>query len=78
MCPFKAVKNWIQISHLEPKGNMPFFSNETRDCYTGSDFNKDLIELTKGYLQVGKHQSHSFRSGVATEMARLGFSDEEI
>ena len=38
----------------------------------------DLIELTEGYLNVGHIRSHSFRSGVATEMALLGFSDDEI
>lgn len=39
---------------------------------------RDLITLTSGYLEAGKLRSHSFRSGVATEMARNGFSDEEI
>ena len=39
---------------------------------------RDLIKLTEGFLKVGILRSHSFRRGVATEMALLGFSDEEI
>ena len=78
MCPTKAVKHWMQASNLERTGKLPFFRTESRECYTGADFNRDLIELTAGYLKVGKLRSHSFRSGVASEMAICGFSDEEI
>ena len=78
MCPVKAIETWLQISNLNRRGDLPLFRSENEKCYTGYDFNKDLIELTKGYLNVGKLRSHSFRSGVATEMARLGFTDEEI
>ena len=78
MCPTKAYEGLVKASNLKKDGNMPVFRTEVGDCYTGKDFNRDLIELTKGYLDVGILRSHSFRSGVATEMALLGFSDEEI
>ena len=54
------------------------YLSELRECYTGIDFNNDLKELTTGYLKVAKLRSHSFRSGVTSEMAVRGFSDEDI
>ena len=78
MCPIKAIKNWLQASILQKSSDLPIFRTETGECYTGADFNHDLIKLTSGYLEIGKLRAHSFRSGVATEMARNGFTDEEI
>ena len=78
MCPIKAIKNWLQASTLRKSSDLPMFRTDNGECYTGADFNKDLIKLTSGFLEFGKLRSHSFRSGVATEMARNGFSDEEI
>ena len=78
MCPIKAIKNWLQASTLQKSSDLPIFRTETGECYTGADFNRDLIKLTSGYLEIGKLRAHSFRSGVATEMARNGFTDEEI
>ena len=78
MCPIKAIKNWLQTSTLQKSSDLPIFRTENNECYTGADFNADLIKLTSGYLEIGKLRAHSFRSGVATEMARNGFTDEEI
>ena len=78
MCPIKAIQNWLQECKLQRSNKLPFFRTENGQCYTGNDFNTDLAELTSGYLATGKVRSHSFRSGVATEMAKLVFSDEEI
>ena len=78
MCPIKAIKNWLQASTLRKSSDLPMFRTDNGECYAGTDFNKDLIKLTSGFLEFGKLRSHSFRSGVATEMARNGFSDQEI
>ena len=78
MCPIKAIKYWLQTSTLQKSSGLPIFRTENGECYTGADFNTDLIKLTSGYLEIGKLRAHSFRSGVATEMARNGFTDEEI
>ena len=78
MFPIKEIKNWLQTSAIEKSIDLPIFRTENGECYTGADFNADLIKLTSGYLEIGKLRAHSFRSGVATEMARNGFTDEEI
>ena len=69
MCPIKAIQNWLQASTLKKSSDLSMFKTDNEECYTGADFNKDLIKLISGFLEFGKLRSHSFRSGVATEMA---------
>ena len=58
---------------------MPVFT-QGNSCFTGSDFNKILTSLTNRLTEGtdGMIRSHSFRSGVATEMGLRGFMDWEI
>ena len=56
------------------------FRNEDGSNYTGKEFNIDLKKLLGKHLDYnkGKILSHSFRSGLATMMAKCGYSDEDI
>ena len=60
--------------------NEPFVREEDGRNYTGADFNRDLKKLLVGIIDYkeGAVTSHSFRAGLATWMARAGYSDEEI
>ena len=53
---------------------------ESGGNYTGKMFNKDLKQLLSPYVDYSKGtvSSHSFRSGLASLMATLGYSDQEI
>ena len=48
--------------------------------WTGRQLNKLLVPLAKGIVKPGgkRIQSHSFRSGIPTLMARAGYQDSEI
>ena len=48
--------------------------------YTGAEFNGDLKSLLKGQVDYskGKISIYSFRAGLATEMAKLGYADQDI
>jgi hypothetical protein len=76
-CPVKALKKWK--SKVVLKENLPIFC-EGKCCFTGSEFNKILTNITKQITDGtdGVIRSHSFRSGMATEMGLRGFSDSEI
>ena len=76
-CPVKAWKKWKSKVNLEE--DLPIF-REGNSCFTGSEFNKILSNLTKEITDGtdGIIRSHSFRSGVASEMGLRGFSDTEI
>ena len=77
-CPVRAWKAWMRKVTL--KEGQPVFMKTSIKCFTGKEFNRilttllsDLTEGTDGFVK-----SHSFRSGVATEMGRMGCSEEEI
>ena len=80
LCPVVAFEKYLQSLEqpLIPAG--PVFLTSGRTGYTGSSFNKDLKHLLKDHVDYskGKITSHSFRAGLATEMGRLGYKDEEI
>ena len=58
----------------------PIFMDTEQKCFTGKAFNSILSKLTRCLTEGsdGLIKSHSFRSGVATEMGRMGFSEQEI
>ena len=80
LCPVEAFHKYLLSlgRPLPPSG--PVFLTGKRSGYTGAAFNKDLRELLKGVVDYdkGKITSHSFRAGLATEMGRLGYKDDEI
>ena len=79
-CAINALKKYLQICPVELKKGKPLFRNSDGSNYTGRDLNRDLAELTKPITEgsLGIIRSHSFRSGLATEMGLSGFSDSEI
>ena len=70
LCPMKALKNYLNNSKCKLEAGKPLFRSEDGSCYTGRQFNKDLAEITHDITEgtMGVIRSHSFRSGVATEM----------
>ena len=81
MCPVKALKKYRTVSKVKEEPKMPVFRLESGKCLTGKGMNQRLDELTKGLEKLvpgGTIKSHSFRSGVASEMARKGHNSEEI
>ena len=61
---------------------MPMFLHENGNIYTKVELNADLASLLALFPQLesprDKWSGHSFRAGLATVLAVLGFSKEEI
>ena len=64
----------MKYTTVQLEEGKPIFRNEDGSNYTGSQFNKDLSEITQAITEgsEGAFKSHSFRSGVATEMGLAG------
>ena len=77
-CPVKAVEK-LQAARGR-KENLPFATRSNGKIMTKRWFNATLKELLKNAVDYEKNvvSSHSFRSGVATMMARAGYSDQDI
>ena len=81
MCPLRAMRKYREVSNLEEDPNLPVFRVESGGCFTGSEFNKQLKKLLGDLgskIPGGVVTSHSFRAGVASEMAKRGHSEEEL
>ena len=80
LCPAKALKKWLSEGKKKLQPGCPVFRTEDGHCYTGAMFNKDLSEITSPLTDGtdGVIKPHSFRAGLATEMGKHGFSDQEI
>ena len=77
-CPVRAYKAWSKkVTLVEKK---PVFMDSEKKCFTGKAFNRILSKLTACMTDDtdGVIKSHSFRSGVATEMGKMGFTEQEI
>ena len=81
MCPLSAFYKYREeIGHKEEAG-MPVFRVKSGACFTGADLNQKLKLLIGdlGDKIPGKVvTSHSFRAGVASEMAKRGHTEEEL
>ena len=80
MCPVKAYKDWLKDKVVDLSTQKPLFRLADGRNYTGAMFNKDLKTLLKGVVDYSRSPvtSHSFRRGLATFMAKTGYSDEDI
>lgn len=80
LCPVAALEKWKAASKIATTASKPAFRLENGLLYTGKQFNKDLEKLLGKHIDYKstKILSHSFRAGLATAMAKLGYSDEEI
>ena len=80
LCPVAAYEKWRAISKIAYSKTKPAFRIETGELYTGKMFNGDLRSLLSKHINYNKRKilSHSFRAGLATVMAKNGYSDSEI
>lgn len=79
LCPIRAYKKW-KATNPPNEPNMPAFRTEDGVPLTGRELNKILKKSLRkhDFYQSGTITSHSFRSGMASMMATLGYSEEEI
>ena len=79
-CPVEAFRKYVAALPFTLEDSSPLFRSSSGVGYTGAGFNSDLKFLLRGQVDYskGKISSHSFRAGLATEMAKLGFQDQEI
>ena len=80
LCPVVAYLKFLSSSPVSVVPGRPVFRDLGARGYTGRAFNADLQHLLAGQVDYsgGKVTSHSFRAGLATEMARVGYSDADI
>ena len=78
--PVYAFRKWRAESSLEVEASQPVFRWETGANVTPKEFNSILKTLLSDSIEYedGKITSHSFRAGVTTTMARLGYGEELI
>ena len=80
LCPISAFEKWRMTSKVAITKTKPAFRLEDGTLYTGKAFNADLKSLLQKHLDYNKNKilAHSFRAGLATIMAKNGFTDNEI
>ena len=78
LCPVRAFTKWSRNKILTR--NLPLFKEEDGSPYTCKQFNSYLKNFASKYLNLGDRSlsSHSFRSAMATLMAEMGYTDEEL
>ena len=79
-CPVDAWGKWQRVSGVRVSPLKPVFRLDCGRCLTGKQFNKELKSLLGKHINYNekKFLSHSFRSGFASMMAEVGYSDTEI
>ena len=77
-CPVAAWKKLQSFQPSVPK--LPAFMTDQNTAFTCNRFNRYLADFNKKYFnQPGKSLSaHCFRAGMATMLAKIGFTDSEI
>ena len=80
MCPIDAFKKWERDARVSLDKSKPLFRLVGGENYTGLVFNRDLRALLSGVVDYEKAPitAHSFRRGLATFMAKNGYSDAQI
>ena len=81
MCPLSAFHKYRDEIKLKEDAGMPVFRVKSGACFTGADLNQKLKKLIGDLgdkIPGGVVTSHSFRAGVASEMAKRGHSEEEL
>ena len=78
LCPLAAWDLWHKESTHTP--DLPMFRLKNGSPLTGAKMNFWLKKTVGRYTdkEIGKFTTHSFRIGLASELARGGCSDEEI
>ena len=81
MCPISAMGKYRKEIKLKEEAGMPVFRVQSGACFTGADLNSKLKQLIGDLGDKIPGQvvtSHSFRAGVASEMAKRGHTEEEL
>ena len=78
LCPIRAFTKYTKNRSISSAN--PLFRDSTGANYTPRDFNAYLHQFSDRHLELGNKTltSHSFRAGMTTLLAELGYSDEEI
>ena len=78
ICPVKAFFKWR--SKQTCNTGTPLFTFQTGTPLTGRKLNTILAKLLQPHVddKFGFFRSHSFRAGLASELAKLGFEDDGI
>ena len=77
-CPVAAYKKWQSVQTTTP--DLPAFMRDERRAFTCNNLNHFLADFNRRYFNVpGRTLStHCFRAGLATLLAKIGFTDSEI
>ena len=79
MCPYKAMLKYMASLKVEKKAKKPVFREANGECFTGRKLSKCLEEISPELRMRGIIvKNHSFRAGVPSMMASLGYSDQDI
>ena len=79
MCPWKAFRKYKASLKVIPSSESPVFREQSGECLTGKKLNLYLDEITLELRNMGiVVKNHSFRAGVATLMAVLGYPEADI
>ena len=80
MCPVQAFQKWMKDKVVRLQTHKPLFRLADGRNYTGAMFNKDLKYMLSGIIDYDKGgiTAHSMRAGLATFMAKAGYSDNDI
>lgn len=78
LCAVNAFKNWKRCAVVEQ--GLPLFRWRSGSPLTGRKLNVELKNLLGKHLDysVGGVTCHSFRAGLATELATRGLTDDDI
>ena len=78
-CPVQAYRDYMSTG-IQGTGKYPLIRTPLGQNYSGRDFNRDLRLILVGVVDysLGPLTSHSFRAGLATWMAKAGYSDDQI
>ena len=76
-CPVKAYKK-LQIVNKDLPNDAPAFCSSKGKNLTCRRLNVILEMLTGDHFENGKISNHSFRAGLISYFARLGYSDLEL
>ena len=78
ICPVRAFKKWQDCNPPQHKGQ-PAFRWDDGTPLTSRKLNEILKERLTGYIDnPDKYTTHSFRTGAASMMGTLGYSDKDI
>ena len=82
-CPVRAYLKFVEavLGGVAPPPGLPLMRRQNGRGYTAVAFNADLRDILTPWLAYGSEggiSAHSFRAGIASTLARLGFSEETI